>query len=193
MDANGLSPIIWPLLAKLRPTIAAQRKPRYTAGRVIPMLPVLPWNDFDRPRGASLGRVEGQYARMSNTFPVNFGLAALGVPSRRLADFRNPQRINPASDLTRMPAIVHPLKRNSQAPFYQLGGVTRDAAGAVLGSCVVEVYRTDTDERLLTTTSDASGVFLFTNVPRGIALYLVAYKAGSPDVFGTTVNTLTGA
>jgi hypothetical protein len=42
------------------------------------------------------------------------------------------------------------------------------------------------------TTSDANGNFSFNTAERGKASYLVAYKAGSPDVAGTTLDNLTG-
>jgi hypothetical protein len=68
-------------------------------------------------------------------------------------------------------------------------GVTKDATGAVLGSCRVELYLTSTDAPQATQTSDGSGNFTFSNPGAG-PFYIVAYKAGSPDVAGTTVNTL---
>jgi hypothetical protein len=72
-------------------------------------------------------------------------------------------------------------------------GTTLDSTSAVLGSCVVELYLTATDEPLGKTTSDASGNFSFTCARYSpLTHYIVAYKAGSPDVAGTTVNTLTG-
>lgn len=71
-----------------------------------------------------------------------------------------------------------------------LSGVTRDSAGAVLVSCEVDAFVTGTDAKVATVTSDAvTGAFqLF--VPVSGPFYLVAYKAGAPDVAGTTVNTL---
>lgn len=73
---------------------------------------------------------------------------------------------------------------------YVLSGVTRDSAGAILGSCTVEMFETATDLRLATTTSDAvTGAYSFT-VANPAVVYLVAYLSGSPDVAGTTVNTL---
>ena len=190
MNATGQTPIIWPLLAKLGP-IGMQRRPRGSVGRRIPELPVLPWDDGDRPPTVGYGRVEGDpsYRRV---LPVNFGLARLGIQSYRRQDVKQLQRTGAQGSLNH-PAVVRYLTRNSQAPFYQLGGVTRDANGVPLGGCVVELYRTDTDERLLTTVSDANGNYLFTNARPLVAHYVRAYKAGSPDVMGTTVDTLTGA
>jgi len=70
-----------------------------------------------------------------------------------------------------------------------LSGVTRDSTGTILGSCRVEIFATSSDAPLGGAVSDANGVFTFAN-PSPAPFYLVAYKPGSPDVAGTTVNTL---
>lgn len=70
-----------------------------------------------------------------------------------------------------------------------LSGVTRDSAGAVLDSCLVDLFQTGGDIITQQTVSAADGVFTFSNPGSG-PFYLVAYKPGSPDVAGTTVNTL---
>jgi hypothetical protein len=89
-------------------------------------------------------------------------------------------------------------------------GITRDVGGVVLGSCTVKLFRSDLDAILQTTTSDAStGVYKFqveiqpaiygasiygqvgyAQTVAPTAYYIVSYKAGAPDVAGTTVNTL---
>ena len=75
---------------------------------------------------------------------------------------------------------------------YAITGTTKDSTGAALASCVVDLFRTADDTLATSITSDASGNYL---VPASQYLthYAVAYKAGSPDVAGTTVNTLAGA
>lgn len=70
-----------------------------------------------------------------------------------------------------------------------LKGVSRNSSGAILGSCGVELFLTATDQVVQRTVSDASGNFTFPNPGTG-PFYIVAYKAGAPDVAGTTVNTL---
>ena len=88
-----------------------------------------------------------------------------------------------------------PLSRMTIAPpqMLRISGVTKDSAGVILGSCVVELYRTSDDMPLEKVTSDATtGVYQFSSVSLGQAYYVVAYKAGAPDVAGTTVNTLVG-
>jgi hypothetical protein len=79
----------------------------------------------------------------------------------------------------------------------RITGVTKDSAGAVLVSCKVDLFETPTDIKFDETTSDANGNYIV-QIPKGLTQtqtqtwYCVAYKAGSPDVAGTTVNTLTG-
>lgn len=70
----------------------------------------------------------------------------------------------------------------------RLAGVSRDNAGAPLGNCTVKAFRTSDDVQVGYTTSDANGnwtIFVATG-----SYYLVEYKAGAPDVFGTSLNTL---
>jgi hypothetical protein len=72
---------------------------------------------------------------------------------------------------------------------FTISGVTRDKNGTALGTCAVELYITGRDVSIAETVSDASGNFVF-NMPGTGPFYLVAYRAGSPDVAGTTVNTI---
>lgn len=72
-----------------------------------------------------------------------------------------------------------------------LSGITKDSTGAVLGFCEVELFDTARDVMMQRTTSDVNGAYEFSVSPQ-LTFYLVAYKSGSPDVAGTTVNTLTG-
>lgn len=77
---------------------------------------------------------------------------------------------------------------------FKITGVTRDSTGTPLGSCVIQGFLTATDVLVGEQTSDASGYFEFiTNFPAPAQHYLVAYKAGSPDVTGASVNTLTAS
>ena len=71
-------------------------------------------------------------------------------------------------------------------------GVTRDQYGAPLGSCVVQLFRTADDLFIMEVTSDSNGNFLLQSWYTPDTHYIVAYKAGSTDVFGTTLNTLVG-
>lgn len=77
---------------------------------------------------------------------------------------------------------------SSQNDF--ITGVTRDSTGVVLAGCTVDLFRTPNDACVASTVSDQSGNYSFANPGSG-PFFLVAYKAGSPDVAGTTVNTVT--
>ena len=69
-------------------------------------------------------------------------------------------------------------------------GVSRDATGAALGNCVVNVFTTNSNVLAASTISDGSGNWTaYPNQPG--PYYFVEYKAGSPDVFGTSPNTNT--
>lgn len=72
---------------------------------------------------------------------------------------------------------------------FSLSGVSRDSTGAILGNCVIDLFLTGTDILQQSTVSDASGNFWFSLMAPG-PYYIVAYKAGSPDVTGATANTL---
>lgn len=70
-------------------------------------------------------------------------------------------------------------------------GVTYDANGAVLANAIVQGFVTATDTFVGEVTSNTDGTYILpTNNPSSAQHYVVAYKAGSPDVAGTTVNTL---
>ena len=74
---------------------------------------------------------------------------------------------------------------------YNISGVTRDSVGSPLGLCTVEVFETVSGLLRGSTVSDANGNYSL-DVTGGLTFFLVAYKPGSPDVSGTTVNTLVG-
>jgi hypothetical protein len=76
--------------------------------------------------------------------------------------------------------------------LFSITGITKDSAGAALGNCVIKLFRTSDDLESYSTVSDASGNYILP-VDNLTQWYAVAYKAGSPDVAGTTVNTLIGA
>lgn len=71
-----------------------------------------------------------------------------------------------------------------------LAGVTRGLRGQPLGGCSVLVFDTTTDGLLGSGTSDSGGNYNITLSSSGNNLFAVAYLAGSPDLAGTTVNTL---
>jgi hypothetical protein len=88
----------------------------------------------------------------------------------------------------RLPGFYDPTQRIQVA----ISGYTRDRAGAILPNCEVHLYRTLDDLEMDETTSDAAGYYEFRSAIPVETYYVVAYKAGSPDVAGTTLNTLVG-
>ncbi len=80
------------------------------------------------------------------------------------------------------------------APFeypYSISGTTRSGSGAALPNCAVTAFRTADKSIAAQVVSDANGLYLFSASP-SLQHEVVAYLAGSPDVAGTTVNTLVG-
>lgn len=69
----------------------------------------------------------------------------------------------------------------------RLAGVSRDATGTPLANARVSLCQGNVI--INTVTSDGGGNYAFNNPGSG-PFFIVAYKAGSPDVAGTTVNTL---
>lgn len=68
-------------------------------------------------------------------------------------------------------------------------GLTLDSVGAVCANAIVQGFVTATDAYVGEVTSDTGGYYELPTTNAG-AHYLVAYKAGSPDIAGTTVNTI---
>lgn len=90
------------------------------------------------------------------------------------------------------PGVAPSYVRTTIQNVVVLSGVTRDSTSAPLGNCTVEVFETGTNNLKAVVVSDASGNYIV-SVAAGVQHYLVAYLPGSPDVAGTTVNTLVGA
>lgn len=68
---------------------------------------------------------------------------------------------------------------------------TKTSVGVALPGCMVDAFQTADDVKVGFALSDASAnyeISIYTDALH----YVVAYLAGSPDVAGTSVNTLTG-
>jgi len=86
--------------------------------------------------------------------------------------------------------MSRPFKSPSfSTTFTTLTGITKDSTDVVLPACVVQLFRTVDDLILAETISNGSGVYVFYPTVSG-PFYIVAYKAGAPDVAGTTINAL---
>jgi hypothetical protein len=100
-------------------------------------------------------------------------------------DTREPHLV---SNLTAVTMTTTAKAMYPAAAFPVLGGQYFNRPGKA-----IKIEDTVTDVRIDTTTSDANGLYEFRYAGQPpTTYYLVAYKAGSPDVAGTTVNTLVG-
>ena len=78
--------------------------------------------------------------------------------------------------------------RKPRTPY--ITGVTRDSLGTPVPNCQVFVFKTAGEVLVAAGTSDSSGVYLLPVPSYTDNLFVVAYRADSPDIFGTTVNWL---
>lgn len=89
-----------------------------------------------------------------------------------------------------------PLRRTAHRSiqYYHISGISRDSGGAVLGSCIVQLYNATTKAYVAQVTSDPStGAFDFANLPDNTTPYFIrALKDGTPNVFGVTDDNLVG-
>lgn len=77
---------------------------------------------------------------------------------------------------------------------YGVSGITRDIYGSPLGGVTVKIFKTSDDSLVSKIVSDANtGAYIVTTPYYPDTHYIVTYKAGTPDVFGTSPNTLIGA
>lgn len=82
--------------------------------------------------------------------------------------------------------------KQPNASWVKISGITKDATGAPLPFCDVDLIYTVNDVTYRHTQSDATGAYAFDVMAADGPFYVVAYKAGAPDVAGTSVNTLVG-
>jgi Carboxypeptidase regulatory-like domain len=68
-------------------------------------------------------------------------------------------------------------------------GVTVDQNGNPLAGCTVELFRTGGNQPIAGTVSDGSGNYRF-DQPGSGPFFLVMYLPGSPDMAGTSINTI---
>ena len=82
------------------------------------------------------------------------------------------------------------IARNvAPARNFAVAGVTRDAGGAALGNCRVDLFVSATDMLVASQVSDAAGNFSFAQPGAG-PFFIIAYLSGTPDIGGTSLNTL---
>jgi hypothetical protein len=183
-ESQGRGQIIWPIAVKLFQSVMLQQRPRWTGGRGIISLPVLPWNTMNRP--AAIGFYRYNLPPIAaNVLNTDFGLCALGVQSFK------PSNLKPSN---LKPSVVHSLQPLPTEVF-KIIGVSKDSSDAVLPNCTMCLFRLDRDSgnnivytHLGNTISDASGNYVF--IVNKTSTYRVTGENGL--VVGMTLNTLTG-
>ena len=76
---------------------------------------------------------------------------------------------------------------NTVAPV----GITKNSSGVALPNCRVDLFKADATQTYIATTySDASGNYSFTVGSNSGYFFCRAYLPGSPDVAGTTTDTV---
>jgi hypothetical protein len=187
------------------PQPAGTAPPEEEAGLLRPILPPLawpqPWLRDEQEPGALRGQPDEDFWR-SGVVPLSGALLWPQPWSFEAAEVvLAVVAITPDEDFwVSGPAPVvgalrtlHPWGFESQEhpQLWFVRGITRDSAGTPLPTCAVHLFRTSDDVEVGQTISDAVGYFefVFTSDP-AIMFYLVCYKAGAPDVAGTSVNTL---
>ena len=96
--------------------------------------------------------------------------------------------MNPVNLINALYDKVVGFDRNLAEQNSRMSGVSRDATGVALAGCTVRLFRTSDNSLVGTTVSDGSGNWIFYGVSGG-PFYIVEYKSGAPDVFGTSPNT----
>lgn len=77
--------------------------------------------------------------------------------------------------------------------WWTISGQTLNSSINPLGGCTVTLFQTGTNLEIASQVSDGGGNYAFRLQALTTAtFYVVAYLPGSPDVAGTTVNTLVG-
>lgn len=202
-NSGNRGQVIWPIAQKLFKSVMCQQRPRWTGGRRIGVgsdrfagtRPPLPWDDTDRPPVINYGRVD-KPPIASMTLPKNFSLCALRVVPVSLSDIRVQQINSPL--VNKQPSVVHSLKPMPATTFY-ISGVSKDNTGAVLGNCIMSLFRVEKDPTnpnydiytfISRCISDASGNYYF-NVGLSMS-YQITGTDGAETVWGITLNNLTG-
>jgi hypothetical protein len=181
--------IIFPLREKIH-RLFLQQRPKYTGGRRVVTLPVLPWNNMDRPPVIGYGKVNLP-PTVSLILPINYGQCATGVQPILLNSIKQVKQVKQVK-----PQVVHPLKP-LPATVYKLTGVSKDNTGAALGSCIMSLFRVDYDSGnnliytfMGSTVSDASGNYSF--MVNTNSRYRVLADNSGNTLAGSSLNTLTG-
>jgi hypothetical protein len=134
---------------------------------------------------------------MQSGYALDGGLGRSGIravnlrrPSTTYQDPTQTAQCNPPNLLYVLYDETSGFDRNFAEQNSRMVGVSRDVTGAPLGGVTIKLFRTADDSLVGTTISDGSGNWRFDSVS-GSPFYMVEYKAGATDVFGTSPNTNT--
>jgi len=111
------------------------------------------------------------------------------MPSTRLPF--GPKMLRGGSMFCAIPRVMRHAMVPSRPQI--ISGITRDASGVPMAGVTVKLFRTADNVLREVVTSDATGNYTFSAINDGAAYYVVAYKAGAPDVAGTSTNVLVGS
>jgi hypothetical protein len=171
--------IIFPLREKIH-RLFLQQRPKSTGGRGVILPPTLPFNVMNRPASINFGRYN-QPPNLSSQIPFNYGLCVVN-PIKKVSGNKKP-------DVVREVMIP--------ADITVLTGVSRDNTGAVLGNCIINLFRVDYDSgnnkiytHVSKIISDANGNFSF-NV-NTTSQYRVTADSSNGVVAGVSYDTLIG-
>ena len=96
------------------------------------------------------------------------------------------------AELMRSPGIATKFYTKPPSQPGYVTGVTRDAAGQVLGGCMVRLFDTITNLPVGDYVSRSDGQYSI-KAPGLGSYYAVAYLDGGTPVMGATVNTIVGS
>lgn len=97
---------------------------------------------------------------------------------------------SPAQAPFRGPFRKLPFRRGIYRATFAISGVTKDANGAVLAGCTVQLFRAGDNSLVATGVSDGGGNYTFNPPDNAGYFYVVAFKAGTPNVVGVSDMTL---
>lgn len=108
--------------------------------------------------------------------------------------YRHPESLGstPGDWSKNVPEFIRPRYQgnftiNTVAPV----GITKNSSGVALPNCRVDLFNADATQAYIATTySDASGNYSFTVGSNAGYFFCRAYLPGSPDVAGTTTDTV---
>lgn len=120
----------------------------------------------------------------------SFVRIAIDVPTLAIRAHYNRSRINGGSGIMGGVWFRRPVVTSGSSYLFGIAGTVRDQYGTPVANAAVKLFRTSDDSLVHSTTSGPDGAYLVQTPHYGEAHYLITYKTGTPDIFGTSVNTL---